>query len=265
MPLRINHIGIKDGEIHYRDPFSSPKVDVALTKFTGRLSNLTNSEDLSESLAATAHFTGVALEDAQLALDGKIDPYAKLPTFHLTAELEKLEIEKMNDFLRAYANVDAERGLFSVYTEIDAKDGGFEGYVKPFIKDLKVMNWKDDEDGVLKKAWETLVQGAVKLLENDPKNQVASRVPLRGRIEQPDADIGTTVLTLLRNAFIQALQAGLDTGLDGDEKGIDIDGDGEQDQKSEKKEGRRDKDDDKDKKSDKDADKRLSRRDSKRD
>jgi len=252
MPLKINHIAMTDGEIRFLDPHAKPKVEVFMEKLNGRVSNLTNSEDIAESLAATAHFTGLAMGSGKFRLDGKIDPYAKLPTFDLAAELEALQIKTFNDFLRAYANLDAEKGTFAAYTEISAKDGGFKGYAKPFVKELQLMNWKDD-DGIVKKAWEAIAQGVVKLLENDPKDQVASRVPFSGRIENPSADLGTTILTLLRNAFVQALQAGIEGSVagigGGGDKGLDIDKDGKKDTDKGAK------------KSDDDGDRRQSRRD----
>lgn len=214
VPLDINRIGIHDGEIHYRDPSAEPKVDLSLRKFTGELRNLTNSEELSKDMVATASFRGVAQGSGKLKLEGKVDPYQEVPTFSLDAQMEDLEIKELNDFLKAYANVDAERGTISVYTQIDCEKGAFRGYVKPLIRDLRILKWKDEKENFFHKIWEGVVEAGTEIFENDDKQQVATRVPLRGKLEQPNADIGTTVLYVLRNAFIQALQRGLDRDLD---------------------------------------------------
>jgi hypothetical protein len=58
-----------------------------------------------------------------------------------------------------------------------------------------------------------MVEAASELLENDSKQQIATKIPLRGKVDNPSADVGTTVLFVLRNAFIEALRRGLDTGL----------------------------------------------------
>lgn len=51
------------------------------------------------------------------------------------------------------------------------------------------------------------------ILENDDKKQVATRVPLSGNIQSPDADIIQTVLYVLYNGFIEALKRGLEPSL----------------------------------------------------
>lgn len=210
VPVDINRLEIRDGEIHYRDPRSEPPVDLYVQGLNGRINNLTNSEDLSEDLVATAMFKGSAMNGANLELDGRIDPYAKLPTFDLAVKLERLQLKQLNDFFRAYANVDVERGHISVYTEVKSEKGRFKGYVKPLVKDLRILRWKDEEGGTLNKLWQGLVEAGTELFENDDKEQVATKIPFSGRIENPNADLGTTVLYVLKNAFIRAIDSGLE-------------------------------------------------------
>jgi len=210
VPLDINRIGIHDGEIHYRDVYSEPKVNVYVQRFRGQLTNLTNSEELSKSLVATASFKGKALGSGDLSLEAQVDPYKKAPTFQLSAQLENLELRQLNDFLKAYVNVDAERGRISVFTEVSAAGGRFKGYVKPLIRDLDLLKWKDEQEGVFGKLWEGLVGAGAALFENQKKDQVATKIPFSGKVESPSADIGETVLYVLRNAFVRALQFGLE-------------------------------------------------------
>ena len=226
VPLKINRIGIHDGELHYRDLHTKPKVDVYVQRLNGRVTNLTNSEELSESLAADVAFQGVAMGSGKFKVDGRIDPYQKSPTFKVNAELEQLEVKQLNDFLRAYARVDAERGTLSVYTQASCGGGRFQGYVKPLIKDLRILQWKDEKEGVILKLWEGLVEAGSELFENQRKEQIGTRIPFSGKVESPEADVGTTIVYVLRNAFIRALNAGLDGKLGGDEKADEDDNDG---------------------------------------
>jgi hypothetical protein len=213
VPLNINRIEISDGEIHFRDGAAKPPVNLAIKNFRGRLTNLTNSEDLSESMVATAKFQGVAMNSGQFEIDARIDPYKETPTFDLNARLEHLQVKELNDFLKAYANFDAERGRISVFTEVACANGRFKGYVKPLIRDLRVLRWKEEEEGALGKLWEGLVEAGTELFENDEKEQVATRIPFSGRLESPQADIGTTVVYILRNAFVRALSGGIDESI----------------------------------------------------
>jgi hypothetical protein len=77
------------------------------------------------------------------------------------------------------------------------------------MQGLEVLDLEDEEDGPLKLMWEALVAGVSEILENQPKEQVATRIPIEGSIEGPDADIWPTVGNLLRNAFLEALRPSL--------------------------------------------------------
>jgi hypothetical protein len=134
---------------------------------------------------------------------------AEEPTFSIDATLEGVALPALNDFLKAYGNVDAEGGTFSAYAEIAAQKGAFDGYVKPLFKDIRVTQWRKDE-GLTRRVWEGLVQFAAKILENSEKKQVATRIPLKGRFDKPQPDLWATIGGLLRNAFIQALTPGIE-------------------------------------------------------
>jgi hypothetical protein len=214
VPLEINRVGIYDGEIHFRDPYTKPKVNVFIQDFHGEVTNLTNSADLAGSLVAHAQFRARAMRSGRLHLDADVDPYQMSPTFKLAAELEDLQIKQLNDFLKAYANVDAEKGTLSVYTEVKAAKQHFHGYVKPIIRNLKIIRWKEETEGLGGKLWETLVAGVSEIFENHPKNQFATKVVMHGKVDKPKADVFETVVYVLRNAFIEALKSGLDSQLD---------------------------------------------------
>lgn len=214
VPLRINRIEIADGEIHYVDPAAKPPIDLAVKEFRGRLTNLTNSEELSNNnLVATAKFQGLAMNSGHFELDAQIDPYKETPTFDLNAKLEQLQMAELNPFLKEYAKIDAERGRISVYAEVSCAEGRFKGYVKPLIRDLRIVDFKDKDDRPIKKLWEGIVEAGSEVFENDKKEQIGTRIPLRGKLENPQADIGTTVLYVLRNAFIRALSGGIDESI----------------------------------------------------
>ena len=139
-PLDINRFAIHDGEIHFRDLTRSPKVDIHLDHLEALAKGLTTVPRKSEALPATFHAEGRAMNHADLRVDLKLDPLAKEPTFDLDAELTALKLATLNDFLKAYAKVDAEGGTFSLFTEMAASKGAFKGYVKPLIKDLKIFS-----------------------------------------------------------------------------------------------------------------------------
>jgi hypothetical protein len=210
-PLDINRFSIRGGEIRFRDLTRTPKVDIRIDRIEALAQGLTTRADDGDGpLPATLHATGKAMGQAEVRLDLKLDPMAKEPTFDMDGELKNLELPVLNEFLKAYAGLDAEGGTFSLFTEIAASEGKFKGYVKPLAKDLKVFSPRDkDEGGLLQSAWEALVAGVAAVLENPEKERVATQIPLSGSLKNPEAGIWPTVGQLLRNAFISALQPSL--------------------------------------------------------
>ena len=57
---------------------------------------------------------------------------------------------------------------------------------------------------------ERLITGVSKLLKNPPRDEVATKVDVAGRIDQPQTSTIQAVLNLIRNAFIKAILPGFD-------------------------------------------------------
>jgi hypothetical protein len=209
MPLRVNRFEIDDGSIQYIDDHSNPKVDIALTNANVVGLNLINSYDSTALLPG--HITAKAnVYGGTLDVNMKINPLAEVPTFDMNAELKNTNLVKLNDFFKAYAKADVNKGTFGLYTEIAAKDGRFAGYVKPLIKDLDILGEEDRKDNVLRKLWEGLVGGAGELFENQKKDRIATKIPFEGSVENPKANAWYAVTRILQNAFIRAIQPAID-------------------------------------------------------
>lgn len=242
-PFTINRFDIEDGALHFQDPTRTPPVDIRLDAINATARGLTNAQegagsrearttggtrtrndttgqvaretpqDADGTLPASFRLTARAMGHAPLVVNLALAPLASTPTFDLDAELKSLDLTTLNAFFRAYADVDVERGTFSVYTEVAAAEGTFQGYVKPLTKDLKVLDLDTDEGNFLSAAWEALVAGAAKLLENPPEVQVGTRIPFSGTFENPEPELWSTIAYLLRNAFIRALHPGLENSI----------------------------------------------------
>lgn len=212
-PFEINRFRIREGQIHYRDLYRKPKVDIHLDHLEAEATGLTNARSDPEDLPSGFNATGRAMGHAALKVDMKLAPLADDPTFDLNAELTGLKLPELNDFFRAYAKVDVEAGTFDLYTEAAAADGRFKGYVKPLMRDLKILDREDAEDGPLKLMWEAVVAGITEVFENQPKDQTATQIPLAGSFANPEAGIWPSVGSLLRNAFLQALRPSLDRSI----------------------------------------------------
>ena len=226
IPFKLNRFEIFDGEIHYRDYYSDPKVDIFTHNVHVLAENLSNAKHQKELLPSTAEATA-DIYGGTASLHMKLNALNKDATFEAKAELVKLDITKLNNFLQAYGNFDVKQGEISIYTEAAAKDNIIKGYTKPIIKDLKVINWKEDKDHPLKLAYKAVISAVTWVFKNHSKDQLATRAEFEGNLKDPDINVWYIVGQLLRNAFIQALYPSLENSInintvgEGDDKGKD--------------------------------------------
>jgi hypothetical protein len=205
-PFRINSVQIHNGDVHFRAFESQPPVDVFLSNVEGGVENLTNIHDEVTPLVTRAHATALAMNQAPAEFDMKFDPFSYRPTFQLAVRLVGLDVTQTNALAKAYGSFDFERGFFDLVIEVNAKEGLLEGYIKPLFRHLTVLSLKKDikEDNVLEFFWEALVGVGMEVFKNQPRDQVATLIPLTGDLNRPNMDVLTVIGNVLRNAFIRA-------------------------------------------------------------
>jgi hypothetical protein len=212
MPVTVNRLQVDSGKIAYLDFSSSPDVNLSISNMQLTALNLANVEDAATPLPSTVILSGTSIGGGKLKLDMKVNALKETPDFDVNAQLTGVQMTSLNDFIEAEAKLDVEKGTLDMYTELQATDGAFEGYVKPFIKGVKVLDWKEDkkEGGILQAAKEAVVGLLTKTVENPKTEKVATRVPLSGNLNDPETDGWATFVGVLRNAFIEAFQQGIE-------------------------------------------------------
>jgi len=213
-PLDINRFQVRRGEVHYRDFHSTPKIDLVVDQIEMLATNLTNSAKLSKSLVAHLQMNARVFKEGSLVLRANIDPEPERATFDLAATVSPIPLTTLNDFTRAYASFDFEKGTFQLATELAAKDGHVEGYVKPLLDDMVVADIKDVEKNPLKLAWESLIGGVTRLLRNQPRNRFATVIPISGDFDEPRIAGFAALGNLLKNEFIRVYRGNLEGTID---------------------------------------------------
>jgi hypothetical protein len=209
MPLTVNHFEIHNGQIHYIDQTRTPRLDIAMKEVHVVGTNLSNVNKEKKRLPAHADASGTAYEGA-FNLNVDFDAMQPQPTFDMNTEFKNVNLVKLNDFLRAYGNFDVKKGNFGLYAEFAGKNGEFGGYVKPLIKDMKVVQFNKEEGNVGHILWESLIGVAAKVLENRNTKEVATKVPIKGKFDDPSINLWHAISFIIRNAFVHALKPEID-------------------------------------------------------
>jgi hypothetical protein len=210
MPLKINHLTIKEGKVAFYDFTTKPKVDLFLHHVQMDAQNLNNARDNEDILPSRVFLQARSIGNGLLSVYMKINVMKPMPDLDMDMKFENVDLKALNDFFGAYANIDVESGRFNLYTEVAVKDGKISGYVKPLLNNLKVVDWKGDKKKPLQLVWESIAGFVVEVFENQPKNQFATRVSLEGEISSVESSFWPVLWNIFRNAFVEAFDQNTD-------------------------------------------------------
>jgi hypothetical protein len=204
--LRADEVNIVNSDVGFMNRAAKPNYRVFLTKLEMHLTNFSN--QLTEGTAA-AKVTGHFMGSGRTVVGASFRPETNGPDFALAAAIEHTNMRALNPLLRAYGNFDVVQGFFSVYTEMRVQNRAVRGYVKPLLRELDVYDpGQDQEKGLFQKLYEGVVGGISELLENSPRDEVATVANISGRLENPQASTWPVLVHLIQNAFFDAILPG---------------------------------------------------------
>jgi hypothetical protein len=209
-PFTFNTIAVRDGTVTFRAPGIRTQDALKAERIEGIVTNLTNVEDANRETFATFELQGVVLGGAPAHVNGSLDPWAQQPTFDVNLEVKQVALPKVNPWLRQFIKADAESGDFELFVEVAAAEGKFKGYAKPILRNVNITSAQEQEENLLRKLWEGVVDFAANILENKEEEQIAARTPFTGTIENPEASVWPTIVSVLRNAFVSAFARSLE-------------------------------------------------------
>lgn len=175
--------------------------DVRMSNFSNQFSQGTAQVRLK------AKFMGSGITTAS----ADFRPESAGPDLDLYIKIEDSQLTAMNDVLRSYGDFDVSAGVFSLVTELHFKKGAISGYIKPFFRDMKVYDSRKDKGrGIFHQTYEMLIGGVATILENRSHQEVATKVIIKGRANNPETSTLQIVAELIRNAFFKAILPSFD-------------------------------------------------------
>ena len=208
-PLELTRFEIKDTRIAFDDRSTHPAAKMVIDQFRLVATDFSNRPESDNPMPAHVVVEARVGGTGHLNVDARADPSAAQPRFAVKMQLKGLDLVPIHDFLVKNVLIDVSRGTFEMYTEINADNGRYEGYLKPFFQNLEFKAVPDPSKNIAQRA-ATKVASAVKDLLKNERGQVATKVPFTGDFRDNQVDLWTTIENLLRNAFVQSLREGLE-------------------------------------------------------
>lgn len=212
LPIQINRFAVVEGDVALLSLFDGVKEDVALKKLNAEVRNIRNVDDLTKPLPSPLTATGdVPGYGGNLNMTANFNFLKELPDFDYDLRFEDLQLAKLNGLAKYYSGVDFEAGTVSLYSEMAMRDGKFSGYFKPLTKGMKIFQWKEGDKRTVGQFFkELLAEGATEILENQKRDQFATRVPLSGNVMNYETDVWTILINVIWNAYGSAFRKQVD-------------------------------------------------------
>lgn len=204
-PLEMDNLDIENGKITYSDNTTNPQVDLKVDSLHIKATNLKGYPDSAGGpLLANFTVSGNALGKNNLTLEGQMNMQANPTDMDASFTLENVSLVQLNSLLRLHANTDVNSGRISVYSELVINEGQIDGYIKPVIENLDILNWETEDEPFFSKIGEAVKGLFSEVVENQEEEQIATSVPLSGKIDNMDTGIWPAIGNLLKNAFVEA-------------------------------------------------------------
>jgi hypothetical protein len=217
MLLRADQVRMTNSTLGFVNKAAQPDYRLFLDGAEVDVHNFSN--QLTEGTAG-AKVTGKFMGSGQTVVGANFRPETNGPDFALAGGIENTQMPALNPLLRAYGKLDVAGGFFSVYTEMRVKNRAVQGYVKPLIREMDVYDARQDrEKNLFQQLYEALAGGVSTLLENTPRDEVATKANISGPLENPQASTWQVLVNLIKNAFFRAILPGFEGTREGAGRG----------------------------------------------
>jgi hypothetical protein len=207
MPARVDRIEVRDGELLFAEHPDQDSPRIWVHHIEAAVENISTRRALSHGRPTTTTMSAVVQKTGKLTVFVTADPLAKGLTFAGRVSLEHLDLRDLYAFMAEKTDMQARKGQLNLYAEFESKDGHISGGVKPVLKDVDIGP-TDEKLATRLKAW--LADQAIDVASDriPGRKAVATVVPLRGTLDDPQLQIIPAVMGVIRNAFVAGLASG---------------------------------------------------------
>lgn len=220
VPIDINHLTINNGKLAYLELNTDPNIDLQFNTLYLKADNLRNVKENERVLPSPITATAISIGGGEVKLNGNVNIVKEIPDMDVSFSLENADVKALNPFTRHYSGIDFEEGQFGLYSEIAIADGYFKGYMKPLLKNSKLIG---KDDGVLGVIWEGFVGFFKFVLKNQSTDTIATKIPMEGDLNNIKSGILPTIGGIFKNAWISAFKGEIDDEIEYKDAFIDSD------------------------------------------
>jgi hypothetical protein len=206
--FKVDHGKILNSEVGFINRSANPDYRLFLADVNADVDNFSNR---LEEGTGVVKITGKFMGSGPTVVTGTFRPEKPRPDFDLSVNIIKTDVKTLNPVLRAYGDTDVHHGKFALFSELSVKNDRIDGYVKPLFQDVDAYDPKKDKDKALSsRLYKAVIDGVTSLLENVPRDEVATKGDVSGPVDNPHASTWQIIGKLVQNAFFNAILPGFE-------------------------------------------------------
>jgi uncharacterized protein DUF748 len=201
--VAIESASVKNGEFGYKSQTTNPPYRIFFNQVDLLITGV-GAPKITQK--GKLKLSGKFMGKGKTSIDGGFRPEVKHPDFDVKLKIDKTDMTTLNDVFKAYGGLDVKSGKFSLISELHTDDGRVQGYIKPFFDQPVIYDLSQDKtDNIFQQLYESVVGGVASLLENAPRDEVATKTDITGDMENIHIGTWQLIWNLFKNAFVDAM------------------------------------------------------------
>ena len=207
-PLKVNLIEIHRGAVTVIETSGKPMPKLELTNLELSIANLATRAASKEHLPTILDGHGTLQRTGVVTAKITADPWAKGLNFDGRVSLRHLQVADLQTLVAATTQLKPTKGTIDLFAQFNAKNGHITGGVKPVLHDVELAPANPSPWTSLKAWIADLGLDIFSTHQGSDEKKLATVVPIRGTVNDPQAQLWPTIMGVVRNAFVEGVTEG---------------------------------------------------------
>ncbi|MEW6220511.1 MAG: DUF748 domain-containing protein [Thermodesulfobacteriota bacterium] len=193
----LERLRLAKGGLTFLDQSVQPHYAARLDELAGEVTGLATTPEASVAFA----LQGMVDRHAPLAVHGAVQPFGERVAGEVTITCKGLDLTPTTPYTEKFVGYRTDRGKLSLDLSYTIKDGVLTGNNHAFLDQFLLGEQVASPDAV-----QLPLQLAVALLKNR-KGEITLNIPVQGRTDDPEFNLGQVIATALFNLIAKAVTA----------------------------------------------------------
>lgn len=198
-PYRVERIVLRDSNISYANDADAPEDKrLRISEIQSRMSNINPAEKSAKTLIT---MSATVMDSAKVKGVANAIFFNDDVDWDMDLEMRQFELPKVNPFTRNIIPFTFTAGTLDLFAEAKSEKGKIQGYVKPFLKKVDVVENKEDFRGAKHFLIEVATATANLILRRPKVKSVATKVEFAGQGSDIKVDVGGALANAVEHGF----------------------------------------------------------------